>query len=337
MSQTLSDIFSSQNVTRAGTVAGVFRTAQATLNSAANNRSKTAVAGALITQLGGVINSFNQRNPKSTEGFNISNFLSTTSKLSGFVNPSHFMVYITPPKWLRATVNVNSNSFTSQLPVTVTKNLSDFGKVLPFLCTGTQLPGMSISTAAVPHFGYGVTQARPLRAKFDDIFMNFYMDNTSVALDFFTKWFQKIVNFDPDAVGPKTTDGAFYGEVAYQSEYATIVDIYVFDSASARVLHVKLHEAFPTTIGNVELKWGAGSDIAILPITFTYKSWTSNYLTPSTIDKNSLRNLSLGNALIRFGTAATTVSSLLRRPTGIADIINTVRTSSSVVRYMTGN
>jgi hypothetical protein len=328
MSQTISDIFSSQNLTRAGAVAGIFGTAQATLNSTTNNRNKAAVAGALITQLGGVINSFNRNNPKSTEGFNISTFLSTVSKLSGFVNPSHFLVYITPPKWLRSTINAKNSTFS--------KSLGDFGKVLPFLCSGTQLPGMSITTDSVPHFGYGVTQSRPVRARFDDITMNFYMDNTSVALDFFTKWFQKIVNFDPDAIGPKSTDGAFYGEVAYQDEYATTVDIYVFDSASARVLHVKLHEAFPINIGNVNLRWGAGSDVALLDVSFTYKSWTSNYLTPSTIDKNSLRNLSLGNALIRFGTAATTISSLIRRPTGVADIINTVRTSSSVVRYMTG-
>jgi len=326
MGQTISDILSAQNLTRAGTVAGIFSAAQATLNSTTNNRNKAAVAGALITQLGGVINSFNGTNPRSTEGFNINNFISVASKLSGFVNPSHFMVYVTPPKWLR-----NSRSNNNNL-----KFVSDFGKVLPFLCSGTQLPGMGISTASVPHFGYGVTQSRPIRAKFDDVVMNFYMDNTSVALNFFTKWFQKIVNFDPDATGPKTSEGAFYGEVSYMEEYATIVDIYVFDAAAARVLHVKLHEAFPTNIGNVNLKWGAGSDLAILDVTFTYKSWTSNYLTPATIDRNSLRNLSLGNALILFGTSATTLSSLLRRPTGIADILNTVRTSSSVVRYITG-
>lgn len=335
MGQTISDILSAQNVTRAGAVAGIFGTASSTLNSAANNRDKTAVAGALISGLGGVLNSFNSVNPRSTEGFNINTFISVTSKLSGLVNPSHFLVYVTPPKWLLNNNSNNTNSV-SAAAREKTRAFSDFGKVLPFLCHNTNLPGMTVATTPVAHFGYGVTQARPLRPVFENVNMSYYMDNTSVALDFFTKWIQKVVNFDVEAVGPKTTDGAFYGEVSYMEDYITTIDIYVFDSAAARVLNVKLHDAFPVAIAPVGLDWNKGDDIASLSVIYTYKSWTSNYLTPSSIDKNSLRNLSLGSALIRIGTAATTLSSLLRRPTGVADIINTVRTSSSVLRYITG-
>lgn len=335
MGQTISDILSSQNLTRAGAVAGIFGTASSTLNSAANNRDKTAIAGALISGLGGVLNSFNSTNPRTTEGFNINTFISVTSKLSGLVNPSHFMVYITPPKWL---LNNNSNNTNSASAAAreKTRAFSDFGKVLPFLCHNANLPGIKVDTQNVPHFGYGVTQARPIRPTFDNVVMSYYMDNTSVALDFFTKWIQKVVNFDVDATGPKTTDGAFYGEVSYMGDYTTTIDIYVFDSAAARVLNVKLHEAYPVNISPVELDWNKGDEITSLRVSYAYRSWTSNYLTPASIDKNSLRNLSLGSALIRIGTAATTLSSLLRRPTGVADIINTVRTSSSVLRYITG-
>jgi hypothetical protein len=333
MSQSITDIFSSQNLTRAQTVAGVFGTASRTFNSAANNRDKTAVAGALITQLGGVLNSFNRQNPKSNEGFNISRFISETSKLSGLVNPAHFFVYITPPKWLRSSNNKSTSTINS---IQNTRSVTDFGKVLPFLCHNAILPGITMQTASIPHYGYGVAQERPLRPTFENVSMSYYMDNTSVALDFFTKWMQKVVNFDPDATGPKTTDGAFYGEVSYMEEYVTTIDVYVFDAAAARVLNVKLLEAYPKNIGAVRLDWGLTDQLASLDISFTYKSWTSNYLTPATLDKNGLRNLSLGSALIRIGTAAPTLSSLLRRPTGIADIFNTVRTASSVVRSFTG-
>ena len=333
MSQSITDIFSSQNLTRAQTVAGVFSAARSTFNSGANNRDKTAVAGALITQLGGVLNSFNNRNPRSSEGFDLSRFISNTAKLSGMVNPSHFLVYITPPKWLRASNNKSTSTVTA---IQDTRSITDFGRVLPFLCHNATLPGITMQTASIPHYGYGVSQERPLRPVFENAAMSFYMDNTSVALDFFTKWIQKIVNFDPDATGPKTTDGAFYGEVSYMDEYATTIDIYVFDAASARVLNVKLLEAYPKNIGAVRLDWGLGDQLASLDVSFAYTTWTSNYLTPATLDRNGLRNLSLGSALIRIGTAATTLSSLLRRPTGIADIFNTVRTASSVVRSFTG-
>lgn len=335
MSQSITDIFSSQNLTRAQTVAGVFGAARSTFSSTANNRDKAAAAGALISQLGGVLNSFNRQNPRSTEGFNISRFISETSKLSGLVNPAHFLVYITPPKWMRVTNNNNSNAATVAA-INNTRNISDFGRVLPFLCHNATLPGITMQTASIPHYGYGVAQERPLRPTFENVSMSYYMDNTSVALDFFTKWMQKVVNFDPDAAGPKTTDGAFYGEVSYMDEYATTIDIYVFDAAAARVLNVKLLEAYPKNIGAVRLDWGITDQLASLDVSFTYKSWTSNYLTPATLDKNGLRNLSLGSALIRIGTAATTLSSLLRRPTGIADIFNTVSTASSVVRSFSG-
>lgn len=321
MSQAISDILSTQNLTRAGAVAGIIGTAQGTYNSSLNSRNRVAVGGALLTQIGGVLNSFNSgRNPRSPEGFDLKRFISTTSKLSGFIDPSHFMVYITPPKWLR--------SATSE-----TREFNNFGKILPFLCSGSAIPGMTVATAAVPHYGYGVSQPRPIRPTFDNIVMKYYMDNQSVALDFFTKWIQKIVNFDVDATGTRSTAGAFYGEVSYMEEYATTIDIYVFDSASARVLHVKLHEAFPANIGQVALDWNSNNQLAVLDVSIAYKSWTSNYLTPATIDRNSLRNLSLGNALIMLGTSATTVSSLIRQPTGIADILNTVTNASSVVRY----
>jgi len=333
MSQTISDIFSSQNLTRAQTVTGVLSAARSTFNSGANNRNKSAVAGSLITQLGGVLNSFNNRNPRSTEGFDISRFISNTAKLSGMVNPSHFLVFITPPKWLRENSERSSPVIAA---VQNTRSLTDFGRVLPFLCHNATLPGITMQTVSIPHYGYGISQERPLRPVFENAAMSFYMDNTSVALDFFTKWIQKIVNFDPDATGPRTTDGAFYGEVAYMKDYATPIDIYVFDAAAARVLNVKLIDAYPKQIGAVRLDWGMGDQLASLDVSFTYTTWTSNYLTPATLDRNGLRNLSLGSALIRIGTAATTLSSLLRRPRGIADIFNTVRTASSVVRSFTG-
>lgn len=322
MSQTISDILSSQNLTRAQAVAGVFTTAQATINSSANRGNRAAVAGSLISTVGGILNSFNATKQRTTEGFNVSDFVSIASKLGGFVNPSHFLVYITPPKW------VIQQAEKSQA--------SNFNNILPFLCYRAQLPGVVFGSVPVAHFGYSTPQKRPTSPIFEDVTLEFYMDNTGVALDFFTKWLQNIINYDPDAIGSKSKSGAFYNEVSYMENYTTQVDIYLFDATAAEVLHVKLHEAFPLSVGRVNLDWRGQNSIATLPIAMTFRTWSSNFFTPATIDNNSLRNLSLGDALIRIGSGVTTLSSLVRRPTGIADVFNTVRTASSVVRSITG-
>ena len=323
MSQSIADIFSSQNLTRAQGIAGVFSTAQATYNSGISGRNKAAVAGSLISTIGGVLNSFNTTKQRTTEGFNVSNFVSAASKLGGFINPSHFLVFITPPKWVIQQTRSG-------------RQASNFNNSLPFLCHRAQLPGVVFGSRPVSHFGYSTPQKRPTSPIFEDITLEFYMDNNSVALDFFTKWLQNIINYDPDSIGSKTVNGAFYNEVSYMENYATQVDIYLFDAAASEVLHVKLHEAFPLSVGKVNLDWRGQNSIAVLPISMTFRTWSSNFFTPPTIDPNSLRNLSLGDALIRLGSGVTTVSSLLRRPTGIADIFNTVRTASSVTRYITG-
>lgn len=314
-------VFSSQNLNRTQSAASIFSTAQATFNNTAAGRDRGAVAGALLTSFGGLINSFNQSRPKETYGFNISEFVSVISKQSGFINPTHFMVYITPPKF------VNQNITNSQ----ESKLAHEFGYVLPFLCCKIDIPGVVFNYQEIKHFGYGTSQRRPTNAVFKDVSMQFYIDNTSVALDFFTKWMQKIINYDIEATGPKNTGGAFFNEVSYMSDYATEVDIHVFDSTATRVLNIKLHEAYPVSMGELKFDWRSEDDtIATLPISMTFNTWSSNYLTPAKIDANSLRNLSLGDALIRLGVGATTLSSLVRRPLGIADIFNTVRTASTV-------
>lgn len=323
MSGFIGDILSSQNLTRAQGLAGVFSTAQATYNSGISGRNKTAVAGSLISTLGGILNSFSPTKQRTTEGFNVSNFVSTASKLGGFINPSHFLVFVTPPKWV---IQQTKDA----------RQASNFNNSLPFLCHRAQLPGVVFDNTAVAHYGYSTRQKRPTSPMFDDITLEFYMDNTSVALDFFTKWLQNIINYDIDATSTRTTNGAFYNEVQYMENYSTQVDIYLFDSTAAEVLHVKLHEAFPLSVGKIDLNWRGQNSIAVLPVAMTFRTWTSNFFTPATIDPNSLRNLSLGDALIRLGSGLTTVSSLVRRPTGVADIFNTVRSVSSVTRYITG-
>jgi hypothetical protein len=326
MSGFIGDIFSSQNLTRAQSVAGVVSTARATFNSGISGRNKAAVAGSLISNIGGILNSFNGTRRRVTEGFNVSNFISSASKLGGFANPAHFLVYVTPPRWVIRQTTAEGRS----------RQASNFNISLPFLCYRAQLPGVVFGSRPVAHFGYSTPQKRPTAPIFDDITLEFYMDNTGVALDFYTKWLQNIINYDPDAIGTRTTNSAFYNEVQYMENYATQVDIYLFDATATEVLHVKLHEAYPLGVGKVDLNWRGQNSIAVLPISMTFRTWSSNFFTPATIDPTSLRNLSLGDALIRIGSGVSTISSLLRRPTGIADIFNTVRTASSVTRFITG-
>jgi len=310
MSQSITDTLASQGLTRSQAVSG--GNIRPNLSTNNTETAQTAVNN-LRANLG--VNTANAR-PRSGEGFNLSKFIATASRLGGFVNPAHFLVYITPPKWvIRESRQEAANNFNN---------------VLPFLCHRTQIPGVIFNSMMVAQYGYSTPQKRPTRPVFEDVQLDFYLDNTGVALNFFTKWLQVIINYDPEAIGGKNTRGGFYNEISYMEDYATQVDIYVFDATSAEILHVKLHDAFPLSVGRIALDWKSSNSISTLPISMTYRTWSSNYFTSANIDDQSLRNLTLGSSLLAVGNVGAPTSDTI--PNSDNAIDRYVRNGASILR-----
>ena len=82
-----------------------------------------------------------------------------------------------------------------------------------------------------------------------------------------------------------TTDSNIYGptreiverswNVGYYNDYISTVDIYILDRQNQRRFGLKLHEAFPKTIGATELSQAANNELIKLAVTFSFRYWTT--------------------------------------------------------------
>lgn len=207
--------------------------------------------------------------------FNVTDMLAKINAVGGLSRASKFVVRITPPSALVSNIN---DDFT-------------------FLCESASLPGLSFQTDDIRMSGYGNIEKRPYAPIFQDVNLTFYNDSDGRVLSFFHKWQQSIYNFsgrDPFS----TTQNLVYNSFAYPKGdnggmtdgYYGIVDIIHYGentSGSGKNIEVKelvsyqLIEAFPISIGDIQVDWNMNDQLVKVPVTFAYTYWTSDTLAPS--------------------------------------------------------
>lgn len=241
----------------------------------------------------------------------LSNFIATTSKLNGFTRPAYYYVEIAPPKMLRGE--------------------SQNARTLAFLTESTNLPGVSLNTSDIRRYGYGPTERKPYAPTFVDLSMSFYVDAAGLVQSFFYKWMNGIVRFEStmngsQAIVNNTAMRPF--EVNYKEEYESDIIITTVDEANNDIINVRLTKAFPVFFGDISLGWSDSDSISRLPITFSYYNWKIEKINLLQIQEN--RQPGLVQSLLKAGTALQTLASI-RKPTGVADIINVVNNTSLAI------
>lgn len=175
---------------------------------------------------------------------------------NGIANNSHYDVVIKKP-----TV-VTSNLFNNQM----------IQKILLF-CDQAQLPGVNVSTTPIRH--YGEAREMPYERLFDPITLSFYVDKQLKVKMFFDEWIQSIQN-------------SYSRTFNYYNQYTTDMEIIVYDRMNLPQYKVQIYEAYPKTIGAVQLDY-ASKDIMKLSVTMQYKYWRSDpYVSSVGPDKASL-------------------------------------------------
>lgn len=341
MSGSSGDFLASRNLDRLSAVLGIAGTGQALMNSNASTRDRLALGGALISSVGGFLSGFGSAGgPTPSNGFDIQRFRGAIESMNGLADQSKFLVSITPPAWARnnpaqvygpeATSGPNGRIETR--PVNEYMNIFTS---IPFLCNATTLPGIAITPAAIRRYGYGAHEIKPGGVTYEKQGLQFFVDSNYAILDFFQKWMQSIVNFDINSTDRRTVNSAFFNEVQYSDHYTTTIDIWAFDKAGNNLLKYRLHEAYPVSVGSVEMSWEARNSIGILPVVFRYKTWESNFVVPG-MDSGDMRNLSISDFLVRGGNILQTISGFNTRVRNVNDIINIVGNVSNITRIFTG-
>ena len=122
-------------------------------------------------------------------------------------------------------------------------------------CDQIQLPGTNYNTTDMRT--YGEIRKAPYERLYEDINMSFYVDTNMSVKTFFDFWMEQIQN-------PVTRSFNYY------DNYTADITIEVQDLQNKKRYNMILFEAFPKSIGAVQLDYNS-KDIMKLSVNFAYK------------------------------------------------------------------
>lgn len=191
------------------------------------------------------------------ETFDVSRFRAQALSAAGVARQSLFLVNIYLPQGLFS---------------------AESSKTLSLFCSQTFLPGISVASAdGIRRYGVGASPRMPYGVFFGDLQCMFMVDGRGKVPEVFHRWLKSIVNFD-DSHGMSSVGegGASPFEVGYKDDYAARIEVSVFDDTAQEFLKYTMEECYPAALGDVQMDWGDTDSIAMLPITFNYRTWKSS-------------------------------------------------------------
>jgi len=197
-------------------------------------------------------------------------------------------------------------------------------------------PGVSLATSEVRRYGIGPIERKPYVPLFLDVGLSFIGDSQGVIHKYFYLWMNSIINFTnlPTGNSPSDAFGKQPFEVEYKENYTTTVEIVTFDEAQNKVGIVRLYNAHPVQIGEVQRSWGDENTLVRIPIQFTYSHWaydeldlTLRFRKTEPTTKGLFTDIMRATSVLQGITAT-------KRPSHIGDILNVVNTGSTLLRSL---
>ena len=191
--------------------------------------------------------------------FNILNdLLGVLNSDEGYAHPNRFEVVLPqPPK----VASANSGGFFNIFDSFFT-NLGREGneRNISLRCESVTLPGRSLNTLDDTNIYGPVRQIVDGVTFAEDITMMFQSSSGLSERAFFEDWQRQ-------AFSDQTWN------VKYHKDYTSTIEIYILDRQDKRRYGVKLYEAFPTTIGAIDLSYSSNNEIIRTPVTFSFRYW----------------------------------------------------------------
>jgi hypothetical protein len=189
----------------------------------------------------------------------IDDFKSTIGKHQGLARNNRFLIFMRPPAQSILNIDLENIAISALSGNFKAKSLVNDPRDIALLCDSTSLPGRQIQTMDAPHLGFRNTIKHPTQYFNEDIEFTFHLTNDYYMKKMFDKWMGLIIN--------KETFMKNYDEV-----YMTDITIQQLNAENMPVYGVKLKNAFPITMGGIELN-NSGTETSKLSITFTYEDF----------------------------------------------------------------
>lgn len=185
---------------------------------------------------------------------------------NGYLKNHSFEVIITPPPILQNRSVNNLGTAT---------NIRNIINNLSFRIEQVRAPGISLTMTQVSPLGYGVTYPVPHNAQLQDISFSILVDGFGEIWQFWYNWIRSIFEFsgnDSSRVGAASRLPGYTTE--YKENYATIMQIVVYDMFGNAIQRINLHDAFPSAMREVQLAWNDTQSLMRLAISISYSEFT---------------------------------------------------------------
>ena len=141
-------------------------------------------------------------------------------------------------------------------------------------------------------------------------------------------------DLSPQSSGTTSYNGLNAFEVEYKNDYAVDIVITCYDERDQSIVICTLRRAFPIFLGDIQLSWAENDSFMRIPVTFTYQTWDLEVINiNSVLTGNYMSGL---QKILKVGTAIQTIASIIHKPTGVADILNSVSKAKSVIGGLGG-
>ena len=136
------------------------------------------------------------------------------------------------------------------------------GQKLQFLAKSSQAPSSTISDVIVNYRGRPIHFAG--EREFEPWSIEVYTDTDMVVRNAFESWINLIQRSD-------STNG-LQSPLTYQVDMSVIMT----DRNDRPVKKYTFKDAYPITVGSMQMDWDANNQIGIFPVTFQYNYWTAD-------------------------------------------------------------
>lgn len=163
---------------------------------------------------------------------------------------------------------------------------------ISLLCEQAAFPLFNINVK--PYRIYGTPYQRPVTSDYggDGLPMTFHVDREMTVKRFFEDWARFIINRDTF-------------NVAYQEQYIVDIEIYQLDEFNRRTYGIKIIEAFPRSLNQMELNNNAQNQTHRLIVLFSYRKWMfindnpSKSIQEPTVQNPKVRVDAVGESIIK--------------------------------------
>jgi len=139
-------------------------------------------------------------------------------------------------------------------------------ETLSYRCEMATLPGRTMETSDLRI--YGPSEKMPHRTSYVDITMTFIVTDAMVERQAFDAWL--------DLINPTAN-----WNIEYKSNYVSDIIITQYDLVGDVSYAVKLYEAYPLVVNQLDLDWSNEALYHKLSVVFTYRYWQNvDYVAP---------------------------------------------------------